>query len=133
MKKKLVLTFPKKLTGNPITYNLIKNYDLKANILRADIDFNVKGKLLLNIEGEEENLYSAIEYLNGIGLELEEINSSIVINRKECVDCGGCTAVCVVEALKLNEEYKLEFDGQKCLDCKLCTKACPTRAINTVF
>jgi len=32
-KKKVVLTFPYKLINEPITYHLIKDYDLEVNII----------------------------------------------------------------------------------------------------
>lgn len=34
-KRRLVLTFPPRLVEEPITYRLIKDYDLVVNILKA--------------------------------------------------------------------------------------------------
>jgi Fe-S-cluster-containing hydrogenase component 2 len=49
------------------------------------------------------------------------------------VNCGACTAVCTVDALRLNKDSILEFDNLKCIDCKLCVTACPVRAIDAVL
>ena len=35
--KRIVLHFPKRLVDEPIVYNLIKEHDLKFNILKASI------------------------------------------------------------------------------------------------
>lgn len=131
MKKLIDLCFSISLTGEPITYRLIKDYGLRINIIRATIDHNICGKLLIEIDGGKDELLKAIGYLEGIGVEVREYDSSICIDKSECVDCGGCTAVCEVDALIMNEDWELEFDGKKCLGCRLCIKACPTRAITT--
>ena len=48
---KLQITFPANLTNTPLTYRLIKEFDLMVNILKADIDFNNVGHILYEIKG----------------------------------------------------------------------------------
>lgn len=43
MKEMLLFEFPKEESGHAITYDLIKKYDLKINIIRASIDYNASG------------------------------------------------------------------------------------------
>jgi len=44
---KVVLRFPPDLTDQPITYKLIKEYDLMVNILRGHITPKEEGMLVL--------------------------------------------------------------------------------------
>lgn len=132
MKKLLLLSFPSNLTGEPITYTLIKNYDLRINILRASIDYNIEGSLFLEVEGLEEKLNLSIEYLRIKGVKVKIINTAIRIDEDACVNCGACTAICEVGALTMDEDWKVSFHKDRCLDCKLCIKACPVRAIASI-
>lgn len=130
MKKKVLLTFPSNLTGSPVTYNLIKHHDLKINILRASIKYNVKGELLLELDGSESSISSGIRYLDDIGIRVDSINTRINRSENLCVHCGACTAVCNSEALSIDKKsWEVCFNDEKCLGCELCIKACPTKAI----
>ncbi|MCG8539257.1 MAG: 4Fe-4S binding protein [Clostridia bacterium] len=132
MKRLLLLSFPSNLTGEPITYTLIKNYDLRINILRASIDYNIEGSLFLQVEGLEEKLDLSMEYLKIKGIKVNVINTAIKIDEDSCISCGACTAICGVGALIMDEDWKLEFNKDRCLDCKLCIRACPLRAITSI-
>ncbi|TCO73787.1 NIL domain-containing protein [Marinisporobacter balticus] len=130
MKKKIFLIFPPHLTDQPITYNLIKKYDLKTNILSAAINYNTKGTLLLELEGDESNILSGINYLESIGIHIDRIHTTIYWDEKACVHCGVCTAVCPSDALNLDtNSWRLSFNAEKCLGCNLCIKACPLKII----
>lgn len=133
-KKQMVLfNFPKEESGHAITYDLIVKYQLKVNIIRASIDFNAQGFLLVEIEGPEATVLKALEYARENHVEVSVIDSAIKINKDRCVHCGACTAVCAVDALYLDEMAHLNFDSLKCLDCKLCVAACPARAIEAIL
>lgn len=133
-KKQMVLfNFPKEESGHAITYDLIVKYQLKVNIIRASIDFNAQGFLLVEIEGPDATVLKALDYARENHVEVSIIDSAIKINKDRCVHCGACTAVCVVDALYLDKNAQLNFDSMKCLDCKLCVTACPARAIEAVL
>ena len=53
------------------------------------------------------------------------------INKDKCMYCGGCTAICPVNALELKETY-IEVDASKCINCGACEKFCPAGAIKVV-
>lgn len=130
MKSKLLIKFPKEVGRNPVVYDLITKYDLKINILKAAFDFNLEGHLLIDIEGTSQNISKGIEYLNGIGVHADFINSTISIEEAVCNDCGLCTSVCESRALTYNQDtLSLEFKDNKCVGCNLCIKVCPSRAI----
>lgn len=129
---KLLLTFPPELTDTPVTYNLIKDYNLKTNILRASIEYNVEGRLLLELIGEKDDLHDGINFLKNLGIKIDLMSTKIVWNEDSCVHCGACTALCPSGALSLDRKNCLvSFDESKCLGCELCVKACPRRCIES--
>lgn len=133
MTKKILLSFPQSTAGKPMAMELIKTYNLDFNILKASIDDNVKGTLLLEIMGDEADLNDGIIFLRKNQIGVREIQSIVEVNKKDCVDCGACTAACTVNALEMDENWELIHHKDKCLECMLCVKACPTRAIHTLI
>lgn len=133
MTKKILLSFPQASAGKPMAMELIKTYNLDFNILKATIDDNIKGTLLLEIKGEEEDINAGIVFLRQNKIEVKEVQSVVEIDREKCVDCGACTAVCAVNALEMDENWELVHHEDKCLECMLCIRACPTRAIHALI
>jgi L-aspartate semialdehyde sulfurtransferase ferredoxin len=127
MKKiKVTVYFPANKITKPVTYHLVKDYDLILNILHADISLNKVGKLIADIEGEESNIEAGLKFLDDQGLKYQLFTKSIIWQEDNCVHCGACTAVCPSGALKMNmDDWSLEFDKEKCMVCELCVKACP--------
>lgn len=134
-KVKILLKFPKALTSEPITYNLVKNYDLRINILKASVNFNIEGRLLIELEGLEKNIKRGISYLRQLGIKVNTDATSTEIDFDKCIGCGTCVAACEVGALYLDasQNNKLIFDAKKCMECMHCIKACPSRIIKSVF
>jgi len=133
-KIRIVLVFPPSLVVQPITYQLVKNYDLMVNILRGKITHHEEGKLVLELGGSEANLQAGIDFLTKQGIEVSLLTKSISWNENECIHCGACTAVCPSHALALDPTtWYLGFDRDKCLVCELCVSACPLRVIEISF
>ncbi len=129
-KRKLVLSFPEKIVTRPITYKLVKEFDLEFSILRAEITPDVEGKMLIELSGDDDQIGKAIKYLENAGVTIQEADKDITIDKDSCVDCGECTSVCITQALSLdNKTGKLIFDKDKCILCELCLDCCPVRAI----
>ena len=129
-KKKLILSFPEKTVTSPVTYMLVKEFDLEFNILRAEITPDVEGKMHIELRGDDEKINKAIKYLEDTGVSVQEAEKNILIDKDSCVDCGECTSVCIPQALSLdNKTGKLIFDKDKCILCKSCLDSCPVKAI----
>ncbi len=133
MKQIILFDFPREETRHPIIQDLIKTYDLGINILRASIDYNARGFLLAEVDGDEGVIEEGLKYAKTCHVMVSKIESAILIDKEICVNCGACTAVCAVDALKIDEDLELTFDKDLCLDCKLCVTACPARAIRAVL
>ena len=70
-KKRIVLTFPPSLVSQPITYHLVKDYDLKFNIMRGVVTPDEEGRLVLEISGDKKSLNEGVEYLKEQGINIE--------------------------------------------------------------
>jgi L-aspartate semialdehyde sulfurtransferase ferredoxin len=130
VKRKLVLSFPEKIVTKPITYKLVKEFDLEFNILRAEITPNMEGKMLIELKGDKTRIDEATEYLTRTGVTVQEAAKDIIVDKNLCVNCGVCTSICITQALTLDSKtHELKFDKEKCILCELCLDCCPVSAI----
>lgn len=77
MKKMVKLIFPQELIKEPVTFRMAKQFDVVPNIRRANVTETV-GELILELEGEHENIEKGIEYLTKSGVKVEPIVGDIV-------------------------------------------------------
>jgi len=134
MKKRVTLSFPRRAIQMPITYRLAKDFNVAANIIRAQIAPNQIGKLVLELSGDIDQLEASIEWMRSQEINVSLASREIIINENSCVDCGLCTGVCPTEALILDPEtFKLNFRRSRCVVCEQCIPACPVQAISTNF
>ncbi len=132
MKKiKVTMYFKANEITRPVTYHLVKDYNLKVNILSADISLNKTGKLIADLSGEDEDIDRGLEFLKQEGIEYKIFMKSVIWKEDRCVHCGACTAVCPSGALVMNPaNWELSFCKDKCLICGLCVKACPLKVMS---
>lgn len=134
MKKRLVLTFPRETVEQPITYHLIKDYDLMINILRAKVNPDEEGKLVIEIDGEAKNIEKGIAYLEKLNVGLQPLAQDIKWFEDRCVHCTACISICPSGALGVNRKsMKVSFDSEKCILCGLCIPACPFGVVEILF
>lgn len=134
MKNKLVCYFSTAQSEQPIIYRLIKNYDLIINILKADINPQKEGYLVMELEGSQESYDEGIKFMGDLGVVMEPLSESICWNEASCIQCGACTSFCPTEALEMNREtMEVSFNNAKCVVCGMCLDCCPTRAIELHF
>lgn len=134
MKKRVTLTFPQKTVHMPVTYLLAKDFNVAANIIRAQVAPNQVGKLVLELSGDIDELEAALEWLKVQGIAVSLASREILIDEEKCVDCGLCTGVCPTEALTLDpNSFRLKFSRSRCVVCEQCIPACPLQAISTNF
>lgn len=123
------LKFSPKMVNQAVITNLMKNYDVSFNILRADI--NPKGgKMLVEINGSEAD--EGIEYIKKAGIDIRPVKRVVQKDIDLCIDCGACVSLCPVKAISIGEDWTIEVDDLECIGCKLCTYSCPTKAIKVV-
>jgi len=71
-KKILNLTFPKKLIKEPVIYNLGHKFKIVTNIRKANVT-NDYGWVLLEIDGNLEEIQKGEKYLKGLGIIVEDV------------------------------------------------------------
>ena len=132
--KILSLRFPKDVVNEPITVNLVKEFDLSFNILKAVIYPRKEGMAVLELRGHRENFQKGVRYLKELGIKVESIGQDIKRDDEVCFQCGACTAVCPTGALYIKRpEMEVVFDSEKCSACEWCVSACPARAMSVKF
>ncbi len=126
--KRFVLTFSPEATGEPITYNLIKKYDIKVNIVKADVSPGKIGHLVMEMTAPAKVLKEGMEYIRQQNVECDPIEKKITCRDELCIHCGACSAVCFAGALTMERKSALlSFKPEKCVVCELCLKACPLK------
>lgn len=68
MTTKVILYFPSDATDKAVTYDLVKRYDLRINILRAEIEAGRSGSLLVELAGDEPMVREGVAYLERNGV-----------------------------------------------------------------
>ncbi|NEO46754.1 MAG: 4Fe-4S dicluster domain-containing protein [Moorea sp. SIO4A3] len=134
MKKRVTLTFPRRAIQMPVAYRLAKDFNVAANIIRAQVAPNQIGKLVLDLSGDIDELDAAIEWMRSQNIDVSLLSREILIDEDSCVDCGLCTGVCPTQALSLEPEtFRLKFKRSRCIVCEQCIPTCPVQAISTNF
>lgn len=130
MKTKLRINFPKDLTTTPLTYRLIKEFDLHVNILKANIDYNHNGHMLYEVTGKKEQIENTVKEIRALGMECQLLDSTIIIDKDLCTDCGLCSSICLSDALTIGApDWELNFNTDNCVGCNHCIEVCPAKAI----
>lgn len=132
MKKRVTLTIPRTTTRNPLTYRLAKEFNVAANIIRAQVAPNQMGTMVVELSGDIDELDAAIEWLQVHDIKVSLASQDILINEEACVHCGLCTGVCPTQALSLEPAtFRLVFTRSRCVVCEQCIPTCPVQAIST--
>jgi len=76
-KMRLSLRFPKELVQKPIIYQLGYDFKVVTNIRRANIDEEI-GWMVLELEGEMEEIERAMESLDKQGIKVDPIEGDVV-------------------------------------------------------
>lgn len=75
MKRCVTFTFPSELIAEPVIHNLGMQFRVITNILRANITEDM-GWLMLQLEGEPEDIEQGIAWVTGKGVKVEPVDGS---------------------------------------------------------
>ncbi len=133
IKQRIVLKYPTHVVEEPVIYNLVKEFDLKVNILRADINPKKEGRMVIEVEGEQESYKEALDWLKEQGLGIFSLQQHIIFREELCTECGACSVFCPTGALEIQRpEMRVSFNESKCVACEHCLRVCPVRAIEAI-
>jgi Fe-S-cluster-containing dehydrogenase component len=134
VKKKMVFSFPPTLVEEPVTYRLIKDFDLQVNILRATVRPRDRGRMVVELRGEKDNLEKALDFLEERGVQVDPLVQEMRHLGERCVHCTACTALCPTGALKVDSDSReVSFDHTACIICEACIPACSYGALESQF
>ncbi len=132
--KRVVLHFPRRLVDRPIVCQLVKDYNLEFNILKASVTPEEEGLMVIELSGEQEDYDKGIRYLTTTGVRIQSLSQNVIRNEERCTHCGACITICPTGAFELDPlTRRINFDDEKCLACGICIKACPPRAMEVHF
>jgi L-aspartate semialdehyde sulfurtransferase ferredoxin len=132
--KRIVLHFPHRLVDQPIVYKLVKDYNLRFNILKAYVTPQEEGLMVLELSGSDADFRQGMKYLESSGVKIQPLSEDIVRNSAKCTDCGMCVPICPANAFVIDPvSRKVIFEKDKCIACELCIKICPTHAMEINF
>lgn len=70
-KRRIMLNYPKDLLSEPIIYTISQQFNLVANILRADVT-EERGSIVLELEGRDEDIEAGITWVISKGMRIEK-------------------------------------------------------------
>ena len=76
-RKQMTLVFPQHLIKEPVIYMMAKECEVLPNIRRAKVTETV-GEVTLELEGPEERLKRAVEFLEQKGVKVEPVVGDVV-------------------------------------------------------
>ena len=76
-KRQVMFTFPEELVREPVIYNLGHQFKVVTSIRRADVSEN-KGWLVLELEGEEEEIERGIAWVTSKGVRVDPVIGDVV-------------------------------------------------------
>jgi ABC-type methionine transport system ATPase subunit len=76
-KRQVMFTFPEDLVREPIIFNLGHQFKVVTNIRRADVSED-RGWMVLELEGEEEEIERGIAWVTGKGVRVDPVTGDIV-------------------------------------------------------
>ena len=77
MKKRVRLTFPQDLIKEPVIFTMARKFDVIPNIRRARVTETL-GEMILEVEGDDENVDKGIESLKQQGVDVELVEGDIL-------------------------------------------------------
>jgi NAD-dependent dihydropyrimidine dehydrogenase PreA subunit len=125
---KIVLKFPQKIMQDPLLADVVLETGVRINIDRALVDGSI-GEIVIDVP--DERVEEVAEAFRRRGTEVREMDTPVVFDEAECVQCGACVSVCPVEVFKYSEDRTISIDLQRCVLCKTCMTMCPHGALKT--
>lgn len=134
MKTRILIEYQKDTVRQPLLSRAIKAHDIELNILKANINAQMNGRIFAEIEGSSLEISRFMDFLGNESVFTDIRQSLIHLELSKCQSgCDACTQVCPTEALTINPPVnQLSFDSYKCVSCDRCISACPSSAISEI-
>jgi ABC-type methionine transport system ATPase subunit len=77
MKMRVKLTFPQDLIREPVIFTMARQFNVMPNIRRARVT-ETAGEMVLELEGEKDNLEKGLSFLKEKGIDVELVEGDVV-------------------------------------------------------
>ena len=74
---RLFVSFPEELVDRPMIYEMIKKFDVVPSIRRANVEDH-SGWVILELNGEQDQLDGAIAYFEGLGCTVNRMEGDVL-------------------------------------------------------
>lgn len=130
LRKEVRLSFSPDIADQPLVCNLVREYDLSFNIIKAQITQRKEGHLTLELLGTAEHIRAGVDYLKSCGVKVKCVAQHVRRDEPLCMHCGMCVSLCAAKALYVDADSReVRFAEELCTACGQCTRVCPVRAM----
>ena len=77
MNRRVKLTYPQDRIKEPLLFKMAREFNVMPNIRRARVTETV-GEIVLELQGDEDNLEGGIAYLKEQGVDVELIEGDVI-------------------------------------------------------
>lgn len=134
MEKKFKIEFEDTNVQYPMTYLLMKDFNLIPNILKAEIAGDGSGIMIVTLTGKEEDMNAAITKIESMGFHSSELGNHIHRDKDRCFSCGACVSVCPTRSFSHDPEtYEVHLNIDTCIACGSCVDSCSAKALKLII
>lgn len=134
MERKYKVSYNENNVQGSVSYILVKEFDLMPNILKAEIEGDGTGVMIMSVKGEADVIDKGIERIIEAGYNVIPLNSHISRNDDKCWDCGACVSLCPTHSLRLDPEtFEVNLNLETCVACGACVNSCSVHALKLVL
>ena len=113
-----------------VTYTLVSRFNLRPNVLRADIEGDGSGFMLLSVIGEEDDIAEGMAYIEESGFSVRELSGHITHDYDRCWNCGACVSLCPTKSIYHEPDtMAVRLKTNTCIACGASINACSVKAI----
>ena len=134
MDKKIKIDFNEGNVQGSVAYILVSEFNLVPNILKAEIDGDGSGVMIVSIVADDDTMKACIERLNSLGYIASTMVSHITHDDERCFSCGACTSLCPTKSIFLDKDtYEFRMNPDSCIACGSCIDSCSVKALSLII
>ncbi|WP_456482146.1 4Fe-4S dicluster domain-containing protein [Methanopyrus sp.] len=118
-----------KATGDEVrALSRVVEEGLELSILNASVSPDAVAAEIAIQAVDDEHVRNFLRTLREFGIEVEEIEKTLVRDEDMCMHCTACHSVCPTGAIEL-KGVEVELDEEECIVCGSCAEICPVGAL----
>ena len=134
MDRKIKIDFNEGTVQGSVAYILVSEFNLVPNILKAEIDGDGSGIMIVSIVADDDTMNACIERLNSLGYIASTMVSHITHDAERCFSCGACTSLCPTKSIFLDKDTsEFRMNPDSCIACGSCIDSCSVKALSLII